>query len=237
MTRCPNHLNPGDSINLTVTDDNQIESVLWSNGLYAKYEKNDISGRLSLIEPFGIPHVGSDHVTHVFKFTCIGSCVGGINRRATTVVFSLEHNNVVIGRQTLSCRICSCPKRDKRAQESAFMRQSIANQASLMSKMYKQQQQPPKIAKAPSPLSKISKEAPDLFVVPIWGYENYVALRKYAEYLDSTSGAMNEEDYRTRRAQIIHEQEEQSHFPKRTRKDHDDAVATDAVVCDLTTRK
>ena len=47
------------------------------------------------------------------------------NRRATAVVFSLEHQDKVIGRQILSCRICSCPKRDKKSQENAFMKNSI----------------------------------------------------------------------------------------------------------------
>ena len=40
-------------------------------------------------------------------------------------MFSLEHQDKVIGRQILSCRICSCPKRDKKSQENAFMKNSI----------------------------------------------------------------------------------------------------------------
>ena len=54
-------------------------------------------------------------------------------RRATAVVFSLEHQGRVIGRQSLSCRICSCPKRDKKSQENAYMKKSIQQNPDVQS--------------------------------------------------------------------------------------------------------
>ena len=50
----------------------QIEHVIWSAENNALYEKNECSGRLSVTTPFGMPHVGSNYVAHVYKFTCIG---------------------------------------------------------------------------------------------------------------------------------------------------------------------
>ena len=40
-------------------------------------------------------------------------------------------------------------------------------------------------------------------------YDNYIALSKFAEYLDSTSGALKNSDYRMHRAQMIMEQQQQ----------------------------
>ena len=112
VLRCPNHMGPSDPINQRANHPDQHEHVIWAHeNVYAEYDKNDISGRVSVVTPFGIPHMGSTFVAQIYKFTCIGSCVGGINRRATAVIFSLEYQGRVIGRQSLSCRICSCPKR------------------------------------------------------------------------------------------------------------------------------
>ena len=49
------------------------------------------------------------------------------------MVFSLEHQGRVIGRQSLSCRICSCPKRDKKSQENAYMKKSIQQNPDVQS--------------------------------------------------------------------------------------------------------
>ena len=49
------------------------------------------------------------------------------------MVFSLEHQGGVIGRQSLSCRICSCPKRDKKSQENAYMKKSIQQNPDVQS--------------------------------------------------------------------------------------------------------
>ncbi len=50
---------------------------------------------------------------------CLGSDVGGINRRPVRVIFTLENESrEVVGRQSVDVRICSCPKRDRQQEES-----------------------------------------------------------------------------------------------------------------------
>lgn len=54
------------------------------------------------------------------QFTCQNSCSGGINRKATAIVFTLEDQFYnVLGRQSLHFKVCSCPKRDKDKDEES----------------------------------------------------------------------------------------------------------------------
>ena len=124
VVRCPNHMSASDPINQQLVEAGQIENVIWTTDLNGKYEKNMSSGRVSIVTDYGIPHIGSNFVTQIYKFSCMGSCTGGTNRRSTAIIFTLEYEGQVIGRQALNCRICSCPKRDKKAQEKNFMKNS-----------------------------------------------------------------------------------------------------------------
>jgi hypothetical protein len=55
------------------------------------------------------------------KFMCLGSDVGGINRKPVKLIFTLELGiGNVIGRRTIDLRICSCPKRDKQQEEARY---------------------------------------------------------------------------------------------------------------------
>ena len=56
---------------------------------------------------------------------CLGSDVGGINRRPLKVIFTLETSQeVVVGRKVFDVRICSCPKRDKHQEEERIFTQA-----------------------------------------------------------------------------------------------------------------
>jgi hypothetical protein len=50
---------------------------------------------------------------------CLGSDVGGINRKPVKIVFTLEHGQGnVVGRAAVDVRICSCPRRDLLQEEN-----------------------------------------------------------------------------------------------------------------------
>ena len=221
VTRCPNHSNPLDPINRQMTDAAQLDHVLWSTNKSASYEKNEMSGRVSVVTPYGQPHLGSDYVSQIYKFTCIGSCAGGINRRATSIIFFLEHDGRVIGRQSLNCRVCSCPKRDRKCQETSYMKHSLGSVSGSPIKMMQPTESLPSVSASSKKKIKLEhhhqqqqpqkqngrdqQAAPDaeIFMVPIFGYDNYIALSKFAEYLDSTSGALQDVSYRLKRAQLM----------------------------------
>ena len=88
----------------------------------AIYETDQVSQRLSVIVPVERPQPGGETFDFSLRFMCLGSDVGGINRRPLKVIFTLEDQSqngevIVLGRYTVDVRICSCPKRDKQQEE------------------------------------------------------------------------------------------------------------------------
>ena len=77
------------------------------------------TGRKSVAFPHEQPQAGAEWVTNLFQFMCFSSCVGGLNRRPVQLIFTLEHDSVVLGRQAVEVRICACPGRDRRVEERA----------------------------------------------------------------------------------------------------------------------
>ena len=57
----------------------------------AEYIDNPESKRLSIILPYEQPQPGSEWVTNFFQFMCFSSCVGGLNRRPISIIFTLEN--------------------------------------------------------------------------------------------------------------------------------------------------
>ncbi|CAB4069018.1 TP63 [Lepeophtheirus salmonis] len=79
-----------------------------------------------IILPISKPAVGTDYCPRIFKFMCLCSDSGGINRRPVKLIFTLEKGlNVVstIGRDSLDLRICACPGRDMFKEEKKKLRQ------------------------------------------------------------------------------------------------------------------
>ena len=61
---------------------------------------------------------GYNQVTVPIKFMCLGSDIGGLNRRPLMVIFTLETSTAeVLGRARVDVRVCSCPRRDKATEE------------------------------------------------------------------------------------------------------------------------
>ena len=93
----------------------------------AVYQTDQSSQRLSVIVPVERPQPGGETFDFSLRFMCLGSDVGGINRRPLKVIFTLEDHNsqngevIVLGRYTVDVRICSCPKRDMQQAENKFV--------------------------------------------------------------------------------------------------------------------
>uniref|UniRef100_A0A1B6DHV5 p53 DNA-binding domain-containing protein n=1 Tax=Clastoptera arizonana TaxID=38151 RepID=A0A1B6DHV5_9HEMI len=97
---------------------NWVGHVVQSTHSDARYDYDLQSGRHSVTTPLDAVQPGCDTVTVPYFFTCMTSCVSGMNRNAINLIFTLENmSGEVIGRQTLAVKICSCPKRDERREE------------------------------------------------------------------------------------------------------------------------
>lgn len=53
-----------------------------------------------------------------YMFLCQNSCSGGMQRKATAIIFTLEDEcRNILGKRILNFKVCSCPKRDKEKEE------------------------------------------------------------------------------------------------------------------------
>ncbi|XP_048751531.2 cellular tumor antigen p53-like isoform X2 [Ostrea edulis] len=117
VKRCPNHA--------TSKENNENHPapthLVRCEHKLAKYTEDSYTSRQSVIIPHEQPQAGSEWVTNLFQFMCLGSCVGGPNRRPIQIVFTLERDNQVLGRRAVEVRICACPGRDRKADEKASL--------------------------------------------------------------------------------------------------------------------
>ena len=115
VTRCPNHA--------TTREHNEghpaPKHLVRCEHKLALYKEDPYTLRQSVVIPHETPQAGAEWVTNLFQFMCFSSCVGGLNRRPIQVIFTLEHEERVLGRQAVEVRICACPGRDRRADEQA----------------------------------------------------------------------------------------------------------------------
>jgi len=96
VRRCPNHASLSDASNKGFPHD-FVDHLIRVNHDAAFYEEDAQSKRLSVVVPFMRPQVGTNYCSHLFKFMCLGSDVGGINRRPVRVIFTLESGSVSSG--------------------------------------------------------------------------------------------------------------------------------------------
>ncbi|XP_066939566.1 tumor protein 63-like isoform X4 [Macrobrachium rosenbergii] len=118
VTRCPNHASTADMTNHGFP---YPTHVVRADHPEAKYEES-LTGRLSVVVPLDKLVDGSDYTPILLRFMCLGSCVGGINRRPIAIILTLENaSGQVFGRKVIDVRVCACPTRDIRTDELALL--------------------------------------------------------------------------------------------------------------------
>lgn len=66
-----------------------LQHIIRADHQNAKYERSP-SGRYSVIIPLDRPPPGTEFTTLLLQFACLGSCPGGINRRPTKLLLTIE---------------------------------------------------------------------------------------------------------------------------------------------------
>ena len=93
--------------NLTNIGFKYPQHLIWFDSPDAMYCEDLELGRMSVITPLGKMQEGASFIPFLMKFMCLGSDVGGINRRPLQMFFTLEEENMnVIGRQTVDVKVC-----------------------------------------------------------------------------------------------------------------------------------
>ncbi|KAK7497948.1 hypothetical protein BaRGS_00010819 [Batillaria attramentaria] len=99
VKRCPNHA--------TSREHNESHPapthLVRCEHKVANYMEDPYTQRQSVVIPYETPQAGSEWVTNLFQFMCLGSCFEG----------------QVLGRRAVEVRICACPGRDRKADEKA----------------------------------------------------------------------------------------------------------------------
>lgn len=201
VKRCPNHA--------TAKEHNEKHPaplhIVRCEHKLAKYNEDKYNGRQSVLIPHEMPQAGSEWVVNLYQFMCLGSCVGGPNRRPIQLVFTLEKDNQVLGRRAVEVRICACPGRDRKADEKA----------SLLSKPLspKKNGYPPRSVVVTNEITKIApkrrKIDEESFTIVVRGRENYETLCKLRDMMELTSRIPESE-------RILYRQERQAmlgHLP------------------------
>lgn len=116
VRRCPNHATSQQH-----NENHPAPShLIRSDHPQAVFVEDPFTRRHSVVIPHQKAQVGSEWVVNLYQFMCLGSCVGGPNRRQMQIIFTLERDNAVLGRTAVDVRICACPGRDKRVDENAL---------------------------------------------------------------------------------------------------------------------
>ncbi|KAK3104458.1 hypothetical protein FSP39_002436 [Pinctada imbricata] len=148
----------------------------------AKYVEDTYSSRQSVIIPHENPQAGSEWVTNLFQFMCLGSCVGGPNRRPLQIVFTLEKDNQVLGRRAVEVRICACPGRDRKADEKQALPPSKQSP-----------KKPPTKISIGTEITTVSRgtkrkfDGEETFTLTVRGKENFDILTKLRDSLELAS--------------------------------------------------
>lgn len=176
VRRCPNHAHQDDPSNRDEMWKDKRDHLIRVDNDFAIYEEDSESKRLSVIIPVQRPQTGSTSFAVPLKFMCLGSDVGGINRKPLKVIFTLEHGTAnVIARHTIDVRICSCPKRDrqqeeKRKQDGLRAAENLARANSSL------------VVSQPPEKKKRLESVEEMILVPV-AKRDYDAVNKHAEAL------------------------------------------------------
>ncbi|XP_070490584.1 cellular tumor antigen p53 [Chironomus tepperi] len=111
VKKCPNHKEK--------SNDCHADHILRcdnSGSIYSGIENGKVfEEKLAVIVP--MKSIASNEPLKL-TFTCQNSCSGGMNRKSTSLVFTLEDQfQNVLGRKCMHFKVCSCPRRDKEKDE------------------------------------------------------------------------------------------------------------------------
>lgn len=202
VLRCPNHASMNDPTNQQFPYPEHLIRVQDESAIY---DQDAESERLSVLFPVGAPHQGTDTCSRMIKFMCLGSDVGGINRKPVKVIFSLEMGaGRVVGRKVVDVRICSCPKRDMQQEEDKMERQE--EQARSVARRLAENTHV--IMGPPPKKKKMMKKGEEIIMVPV-AADDFKKFNEFAEAAMIVRNPEKKEQIRELRRKLLQEHNEE----------------------------
>lgn len=125
--------------------------------------------------------------TGEIRFRCSSGCRGGIDRRATYVLFELYVHKQFCGRSLLEVSVCTSPGRDRENQEkkqyilkTGMKRPASSTSSSSSPSSTHNGEMPP----VPNKKASVEEAGDEGYLIRVFGYENAVLMSELAEKLN-----------------------------------------------------